>query len=136
MNLGGNGSWVLPAACLVAVLGGLLCLAGVISRRKTRFFFVTVALMTGSVILSIFLGAVPNGLSLKFAWTYEAAFNKQLAVAPGTPSFDMPGHAAWYFDYGSVAPVDVCARHLIGPWWEVANEAPFCPTGFIDVAGP
>lgn len=135
-NLGGSGFWVLPAACVVAVLGGFVCIVGVISRRKAPFFFATVLLLTVSIILSFLVGIVPNALSLKFAWNYEAGLNKQVAVGPGPSWFAMPGQADWSFAYESKAPVDDCARHLLGPWWEVANEAPSCPTGFLFVAGP
>ena len=135
-NLGGSGFWVLPATCLVAVLGCLVCFVGVISRRKARLYFVTVLLMTASIILSFFLGSVPNALSLKFARSYEAGLTKQLSAPAGPTEFDMPGQADWYFDCGWKAPVDVCARHLLGPWWEGTDSAPSCPIGFIFVAGP
>ena len=136
-NLGSNGFWVVPAACSVAVIGGLVCAVGVLSRgqrRDKRRFVVTVVLVTASIVLSCFAWAVPDGLSLKFAANYEAGLTRRLA--PGTPSFDVPGHPGYVFWYGPEAPVDLCARHLIGPWWEAANEAPFCPTGFIVVEGP
>jgi hypothetical protein len=135
-NFGGSGFWVLPAACLVAVLGCLVLVVGIIGRRKARLYFVTVLLMTASIVVSFFLGNVPNALSLKFARNYEAGLTKQLSAPPEPTEFDMPGQANWYFDYGWKAPVDVCARHLLGPWWEGTNPTPSCPIGFIFVAGP
>jgi len=136
-NLGGNAFWVLPAACSVAVVGGFVCLVGAVSRGKRaekRTFVATILLLTASVILSLFAWAVPNGLSLKFAWSEEAGLNRQVGGESGS-SLGIPGHPGWIFYKGPDAAYEGCARHLIGPWWEVTGDTPFCPTGFIYVSG-